>query len=320
MPTASKLTSVVTGGAGFLGSHLTDLLLREGHHVVVADSFVTGSAANLEEAVATGRCRIVKHDVNTPFEIARDFPEPVDFVFHLAAPASPLDYMEHPIPALETAALGTRNALEFAAAKRASFLLVSTGECYGENPGGPLTEDSPGQVNPTGPRGIYDEARRFGEALTMAWHRHRHLNTHIARLFDCYGPRMRLRDGRLVAGFLTQALAGEPLTIFGDGTQRRSFLYVSDAVEALHRLALSGFHEPVNLGDSKALTVREYAAIVLEVTGNGCGFDFRPLPENDAKVCLPDIDRARRLLKWQPRVAFREGVTAMLETFRERAR
>jgi dTDP-glucose 4,6-dehydratase len=311
MPTP---TSLVTGGAGFLGSHLTDRLLAAGHRVIGIDNFITGSPANIEHLAGNEAYRFIKQDVTHYLFID----EPVDFVFHFASPASPIDYLELPIPTLKVGALGTHNALGLAKAKGARFLLASTSECYGDPLVHPQTEDYWGNVNPIGPRGVYDEAKRFAEALTMAYCRYHGVDTKIVRIFNTYGPRMRLRDGRVVPAFIGQALTGQPLTIFGDGSQTRSFCYVSDLIDGIYRLAQSDFHEPVNIGNPREMTIRQFAEAILRLTGSRSAMETRPLPVDDPKVRQPDITRARTLLGWEPKVSFEEGIRATVEFFRHR--
>jgi len=310
----SQQTALVTGGAGFLGSHLTDRLLAEGFRVIAIDNFLTGSVSNIEHLAGNASYRFIKQDVTQYLFVD----EPVDFVFHFASPASPIDYLEYPIPTLKAGALGTHNALGLAKAKRASFLLASTSECYGDPLIHPQTEDYWGNVNPIGPRGVYDEAKRFAEAMTMAYHRYHNIDTKIARIFNTYGPRMRLRDGRVVPSFIGQALAGQPLTIFGDGSQTRSFCYVSDLIEGIYRLALSDFHEPVNLGNPREMTIRQFAEEILRITGSRSKIETRPLPVDDPKVRQPNIARARKVLGWEPKVPFEEGIARAIDYFRTR--
>ncbi len=309
-----KLTSVVTGGAGFLGSHLTDRLLAEGHRVIGIDNFITGSRANIEHLSGNVDYRFVQQDVTQYILVD----EEVDFVFHFASPASPIDYLEHPIPTLKVGALGTHNTLGLAKAKKARFLIASTSECYGDPLVHPQTEDYWGNVNPIGPRGVYDEAKRFAEAMTMAYHRYHHVDTKIVRIFNTYGPRMRLRDGRVVPAFIGQALSGEPLTIFGDGSQTRSFCYVSDLIDGIYRLALSDFHEPVNIGNPREMTIKQFAEEILRITGSKSGIEYRPLPVDDPKVRQPDITRAKKVLGWEPQVSFEDGIKTTIDYFRPR--
>ena len=310
----SQQTALVTGGAGFLASHLTDRLLAEGHRVIGIDNFITGSLANIEHLSGNENYRFIKQDVTQYLFVN----EPVDFVFHFASPASPIDYLEHPIPTLKVGSLGTHNALGLAKDKKARFLLASTSECYGDPLIHPQTEDYWGNVNPIGPRGVYDEAKRFAEAMTMAYHRFHNVDTKIVRIFNTYGPRMRLRDGRVVPAFIGQALTGQPLTIFGDGSQTRSFCYVSDLIDGIYRLMLSDFHEPVNIGNPREMTIRQFAEEILRITGSQSKIETRPLPVDDPKVRQPNITRARKLLGWEPKVPFEEGIATTIEYFRTR--
>jgi len=312
--TPSQQTALVTGGAGFLASHLTDRLLAEGHRVIGIDNFITGSLANIEHLSGNENYRFIKQDVTQYLFVN----EPVDFVFHFASPASPIDYLEHPIPTLKVGSLGTHNALGLAKAKKARFLLASTSECYGDPLVHPQTEDYWGNVNPIGPRGVYDEAKRFAEAMTMAYHRFHHVDTKIVRIFNTYGPRMRLRDGRVVPAFIGQALTGQPLTIFGDGSQTRSFCYVSDLIDGIYRLMLSDFHEPVNIGNPREMTIRQFAEEILRITGSQSKIETHPLPVDDPKVRQPNITRARKLLGWEPKVPFEEGIVTTIDYFRTR--
>jgi dTDP-glucose 4,6-dehydratase len=306
--------SVVTGGAGFLGSHLTDRLLAEGHRVIGLDNFLTGSEQNIGHLAGNPLYRFIRQDVSNYIFL----PDDVDFVFHFASPASPVDYLEHPIPTMKVGALGTHNTLGLAKAKGAAFLIASTSECYGDPLIHPQTEDYWGNVNPIGPRGVYDEAKRFAEALTMAYHRFHGINTKIVRIFNTYGPRMRLRDGRVVPAFIGQALAGEPLTVFGDGSQTRSFCYVSDLIDGIYRLAMSNFHEPVNIGNPSEMTIREFGEHILRITGSKSKLEHRPLPVDDPKVRQPDITRAKKVLGWEPKVDFEQGIRKTIDFFRGR--
>jgi dTDP-glucose 4,6-dehydratase len=304
--------SVVTGGAGFLGSHLCDLLLARGQSVICLDNLLTGNVANIEHLAGREGFRFIKHDVTEYLYL----PGPVDFVFHFASPASPVDYLELPIQTLKVGALGTHKALGLARAKGATFLLASTSEVYGDPLIHPQTEDYWGNVNPVGPRGVYDEAKRFAEALVMAYHRVHGLNTKIARIFNTFGPRMRLNDGRVVPAFVSQALRHEPLTVYGDGSQTRSFCYVSDLLDGIYRLALSPEHEPVNLGNPREMTVGAFAELVRRITGSRSPVVYRPLPVDDPRVRQPDIGKARRLLGWEPRVSLEDGLAATVAYFR----
>jgi dTDP-glucose 4,6-dehydratase len=311
----SQPLSVVTGGAGFLGSHLIDRLLAEGHRVIAIDNLITGNLANIAHLAGNENFRFIKHNVSN-FIMLKE--EKIDYVFHFASPASPIDYLELPIPTLKVGALGTHNALGLAKAKKASFILASTSECYGDPLVHPQKEDYWGNVNPIGPRGVYDEAKRFAEAMTMAYHRFHKIDTKIVRIFNTYGPRMRLRDGRVVPAFIGQALSGTPLTVFGDGSQTRSFCYVSDLIEGIFKLAMSDFHEPVNIGNPREMTIKQFAEEILRITGARSTIEYKPLPEDDPKVRQPDITRAKKVIGWEPRVQFEEGIAKTIEYFRER--
>ncbi len=310
---AKQPVSVVTGGAGFLGSHLTDRLLAEGHRVVAIDNLITGHLTNIEHLAGNENYRFIKQDVTRYLLV----PDEIDYVFHFASPASPIDYLELPIPTLKVGALGTHNTLGLAKAKKARFLLASTSECYGDPLVHPQREDYWGNVNPIGPRGVYDEAKRFAEAITMAYHRYHGIDTRIVRIFNTYGPRMRLRDGRVVPAFIGQALGGQSLTIFGDGSQTRSFCYVSDLVDGIYRLSQSDFHEPVNIGNPREMTIKQFAEEIIRITGTKSGIEYKPLPVDDPKVRQPDITRAKKILGWEPKVEFEEGITRTIEYFRQ---
>ena len=305
--------SVVTGGAGFLGSHLTDRLLAEGHRVIAIDNLVTGHLTNIEHLAGNENYRFIKQDVTRYLFV----PDEIDYVFHFASPASPIDYLELPIPTLKVGALGTHNTLGLAKAKNATFFLASTSECYGDPLVHPQKEDYWGNVNPIGPRGVYDEAKRFAEAITMAYHRYHGVDTKIVRIFNTYGPRMRLRDGRVVPAFIGQALAGIPLTIFGDGAQTRSFCYVSDLIDGIFRLSQSDFHEPVNIGNPREMTIKQFAEEIIRITGTKSGIEYKPLPVDDPKVRQPDIGRAKKILGWEPKVEFEEGIVRTIDYFRQ---
>jgi dTDP-glucose 4,6-dehydratase len=311
---SEKPVSVVTGGAGFLGSHLTDRLLREGHRVIAIDNLITGNVANIEHLAGNKDYKFIHHDVTDFIYI----PGKVDFVWHFASPASPIDYLRIPIPTLKVGSLGTHNTLGLAKDKGAAYILASTSECYGDPLIHPQTEDYWGNVNPIGPRGVYDEAKRFAEAITMAYHRFHGMNTHIVRIFNTYGPRMRLDDGRVVPAFIGQALTGKPLTIFGDGSQTRSFCYVSDLIDGIFRLMMSDFHEPVNIGNPREMTIRQFAEEILRITGAKCPIEQKPLPVDDPKVRQPDISRAKKVLGWEPKVDFDKGIRETIEFFRGR--
>ncbi len=304
---------LITGAAGFLGSHLTDRFLREGHSVVGLDNFVTGHPDNIAHLAGDDRFSFVRHDISTFTTIDG----PLDGVLHLASPASPIDYLELPIQTLKVGSLGTHNALGVAKAKGARFFIASTSEVYGDPLVHPQTEEYWGNVNPVGPRGVYDEAKRFAEAITMAYHTYHGLDTRIVRIFNTYGPRMRPRDGRVVSNFIVQALTGEPLTIYGDGSQTRSFCYVSDEVEGLYRLFMQGDHRPTNIGNPDEYTVRQLADLVVELTGTSSPIVSEPLPEDDPKVRKPDITRARTMLGWEPTVRVRDGLARTIEYFRQ---
>jgi dTDP-glucose 4,6-dehydratase len=302
-------TSVVTGGAGFLGSHLCDALLERGHRVVCVDSLETGSLQNVEHH-RDDRFLFVNHDVTEHLDIE----EPVDFVYHLASPASPIDYLRLPLQTLKVGSYGTHNALGLAKFKRARFLLASTSEVYGDPQVHPQPETYWGHVNPIGPRGVYDEAKRYAEALTMAYHRQQGVDTSIVRIFNTYGPRMRPHDGRAIPNFLDQALDEKPLTIYGDGSQTRSFCYVADLIRGLILLAESGEHLPVNIGNPSEYTIRELAEAVLKATGSKSQIVFEALPVDDPQVRQPDITRARQLLGWEPEVGLDEGLRLTIES------
>ena len=311
---SDKKTAVVTGGAGFLGSHLSDRLLAEGFRVIAIDNLITGNTDNIEHLAGNPDFKFIRHNVSEYIFV----PGPVDYVFHFASPASPIDYLEHPIPTLKVGALGTHNTLGLAKDKGAIFLLASTSECYGDPLEHPQSEDYWGNVNPIGPRGVYDEAKRFAEAMTMAYHRFHGMDTKIVRIFNTYGPRMRLRDGRVVPAFISQALNNEPVTVFGDGSQTRSFCYVSDLIDGIFRLALSDFHEPVNIGNPGEMTILDFAKKILALTGSTAQVVFKPLPVDDPRVRQPDISRAKRLLGWQPKVDFESGVRETIGYFKQK--
>ncbi len=304
--------SVVTGGAGFLGSHLCDYLVRQGHKVICLDNLVTGNMANIQSLLEQNAFQFIKHDVTKPITIDGS----VNFVFHFASPASPVDYLKLPIQTLKVGALGTHNALGLAKAKNATFLLASTSEVYGDPLVHPQPESYWGNVNPIGPRGVYDEAKRFAEAMTMAYRRAHGVNTRIVRIFNTYGPRMRPNDGRVVPAFIKQALAGEPLSIFGDGHQTRSFCYVSDLIRGIFALALSNEQDPVNIGNPLEMTVLQFAGKIRDLTGSQSAIEFHPLPEDDPKIRQPDIRRAREILKWTPEISLEEGLHATIAYFK----
>ena len=305
-------TSVVTGGAGFLGSHLCERLLAEGHHVVCVDNLITGNEKNIEHLTDDEHFQFIRHDITLPLHLD----EPVDNVLHFASPASPIDYLELPIQTLKVGSLGTHNSLGMAKAKGARFLLASTSEVYGDPLVHPQPESYWGNVNPVGPRGVYDEAKRFGEAMAMAYHRYHGLEVRIVRIFNTYGPRMRARDGRVVPAFVQQALAGEPLTVFGDGSQTRSFCYVDDLIEGIYRLLGSSVETPVNIGNPVEMTILEFARAVVELIGSSSEISFKPLPVDDPKIRQPDISLAKAELGWEPRVPLTKGLAATIEYFR----
>ena len=302
---------VVTGGAGFLGSHLCDRLLGRGDEVICVDNLVTGSVANIEHLYAQPGFTFVDHNVSNHVWIPGD----VDAVLHFASPASPIDYLEMPIQTLKVGSLGTHNTLGLALAKSATYFLASTSEVYGDPVEHPQTEAYWGNVNPVGPRGVYDEAKRFAEAMTMAYHRFHGVDTRIVRIFNTYGPRMRPNDGRVVSNFIVQALRGEPLTIYGDGSQTRSFCYVDDEISGLIALLDSDAHDPVNIGNPDEFTVGELAQIVLEVTDSTSEIEYRELPVDDPTQRRPDITRAREVLGWEPTVELREGIARTVDYF-----
>jgi dTDP-glucose 4,6-dehydratase len=305
---------VITGGAGFLGSHLADALLARGDEVIVLDNLVTGSLANIEHNFSRPGFTFVRHDVSSYIWV----PGPVDAVLHFASPASPVDYLELPIQTLKVGSLGTHNALGLARVKGAKFMLASTSEVYGDPEVHPQPETYWGRVNPIGPRGVYDEAKRFAEAITLAYHREHGLDVRIVRIFNTYGPRLGANDGRVVSNFITQALKGEPLTVYGDGSQTRSFTYVDDEVRGFLAL-LDGEHTgPINIGNDGEFTMLELAQLVLEVTGSSSTLEFRPLPVDDPTQRRPDLTLARTLLGWEPRIALREGLERTAEHFRTR--
>jgi dTDP-glucose 4,6-dehydratase len=302
---------LVTGVAGFLGSHLADKLLAEGHQVVGLDNFITGSPDNIGHLLSNDSFTFYKHDVTDFIYLAGD----LDGVFHFASPASPVDYLQLPIQTLKVGSLGTHKALGLAKDKHARFFLASTSEVYGDPEIHPQPESYWGHVNPVGPRGVYDEAKRFAEAMTMAYHRYHGVDTRIVRIFNTYGPRMRQHDGRVVSNFCVQALCNKPLTIYGDGSQTRSFCYVSDLIEGIYRLFNSDCSDPVNIGNPVEFTVKQLAEMVVEMTGSPAGIEEKPLPEDDPKVRQPDITQARELLSWEPKVELREGLRRTLEYF-----
>jgi dTDP-glucose 4,6-dehydratase len=304
--------ALVTGGAGFLGSHLCDALLAEGYSVIVVDNLLTGRASNIDHLRNDSRFEFRQLDINLPFDCGK-----VDYVFHFACPASPVDYMKHGIETLKVGSLGTLHALEVAHKYGARYLISSTSECYGDPLQNPQKETYWGNVNPIGPRSVYDEAKRFSEALTMAYHRYHKVDTRIVRIFNTYGPRMQLNDGRVVPNFMKQALRGEDLTVYGDGSQTRSFCYVSDEVDGFIRLSKSNEHSPINIGNPTEFTILECAKRVLAVTGSSSAIRYEPLPQDDPKQRCPDITKARTLLGWEPKIDLETGLRMSLEYFRQ---
>jgi dTDP-glucose 4,6-dehydratase len=302
---------LVTGGAGFLGSHLCDALLAQAESVVCADNLLTGRMENIAHLRSEPRFEFREHDVSRPFDFGK-----VDYVFHFASPASPVDYLQHAIETLRVGSVGTMNCLELAKEYHAKFLLASTSECYGDPLEHPQRESYWGHVNPIGPRSVYDEAKRFAEAATMAYYRHRTVDTRIVRIFNTYGPRLQINDGRVISNFMKQALGGEDLTVYGDGSQTRSFCYVSDEVAGILALAQSDEHEPTNIGNPGEFTVLECAQVVLEVTGSSSKIRFEPLPQDDPRQRCPDIGKAKQLLGWEPKIDLRTGLRFSLEYFR----
>ncbi len=306
------MRTVITGGAGFIGSHLCERFLAEGHEVLCVDNLLTGTRRNIEHLADHPRFRFIEHNISEPIELEGS----VDNVLHFASPASPVDYLAHPIPTLKVGSLGTHNALGLAKAKDARFLLASTSEVYGDPEVHPQREDYWGNVNPIGPRGCYDEAKRFAEAITMAYHRYHGVKTRIVRIFNTYGPRMRLNDGRVLPNFMRQALRGEPITVYGEGQQTRSFCYVDDLVEGIFRLLHADFSEPVNIGNPSEITVLQLAQeIIALVAGTKSQIIYEDLPQDDPRRRKPDITRARELLGWEPKVDRSEGLRRSLEYF-----
>jgi len=304
---------MITGGAGFIGSHLADRFLADGHEVICMDNLITGDVANIAH-INNPRFSFINYDVTNYLYVDG----PLDYILHFASPASPIDYLELPIQTLKVGSLGTHKALGLAKSKGATFLLASTSEVYGDPLIHPQPEDYWGNVNPVGPRGVYDEAKRFSEAMTMAYHRYHKVETRIVRIFNTYGPRMRLRDGRAVPNFMTQALRGEDITVYGDGSQTRSFCYVSDMVEGISRLLMSDVNTPVNIGNPSEMSVMEMAESIVKITGSKSRIVIKPLPEDDPKVRQPDITKAKETLGWEPKVGIEEGLANTLGYFREK--
>ena len=308
------MRAVVTGGAGFLGSHLCDHLLAVGWEVLALDNLITGDEGNLDHLARNPKFRFERKDVTESIRIEGE----VGYVFHLASPASPPDYLRFPVETLKVGSIATMNTLELAEAKGAKFLLASTSECYGDPDVSPQSESYWGRVNPVGPRSVYDEAKRFAEAITMAYHRHHGLDTHIVRIFNTYGPRMRLNDGRALPNFVFQALSGQPITVYGDGKQTRSFCYVSDLIEGVYRLSQCDEHFPTNIGNPTELTIYEFAERIRSYFPNALPIVHEPLPEDDPKQRRPDITKAKRLLGWEPKVSLEEGLEYTLDYFKEK--
>lgn len=306
--------AVVTGGAGFLGSHLCDKLISNGFKVICIDNLLTGSIENIEHLFGNENFSFIKHDVTNFIHV----PGKVDYVFHFASPASPIDYLKLPIQTLKVGSLGTHKVLGLAKDKNAAFLLASTSEVYGDPKIHPQTEDYWGNVNPVGPRGVYDEAKRFAEAMTMAYHRFHGVKTRIVRIFNTYGPKMRLDDGRALPAFVGQALRGEDITVFGDGSQTRSFCYVDDLIEGIYRLMMSEIIDPVNIGNPSEITIKQFAEEVLEITKSSSMIIYKPLPIDDPMVRQPDITKAKKLLDWEPKIDRKEGLKITIEYFKRK--
>ncbi len=304
--------TLVTGGAGFLGSHICEYLLHKGHEVIAMDNLLTGTVANIEH-LQRENLKFIKHNVTEYIYCAG----PIDYVIHFASPASPKDYLELPIPTLKVGALGTHKALGLAREKNATFLLASTSEVYGDPQVHPQKEDYWGHVNPVGPRGVYDEAKRYAEAITMAYHRFHGLDTKIVRIFNTYGPRMRPKDGRAIPAFVPQALKNQPITIFGDGSQTRSFCFVDDLIEGICRLMFSDHHEPVNIGNPNEMTIKELAKTIIKLTDSKSEIIYNPLPIDDPKVRQPNIEKAKAILGWEPKVSLGEGLGRTIEWFKK---
>ena len=310
-----KKTTLITGAAGFLGSHLCDWFIKEGHHVIAMDNLITGDIKNIEHHFSNDHFEFIEHDVTKHIEI----PGKLDYILHFASPASPIDYLKIPIQTLKVGALGTHNCLGLAKRKNARMLVASTSEVYGDPLVHPQNEDYWGNVNPVGPRGVYDEAKRYMEAITMAYHSFHGVDTRIVRIFNTYGPRMRLNDGRALPAFIGQALRGENLTVFGDGSQTRSFCFVNDLVEGIYRLLMSDYHMPVNVGNPDEISLKDFAEEILALTGNKVKIIYKPLPVDDPKQRQPDITRAKKLLGWEPKISRKEGLKITYEHFRSLA-
>ena len=303
--------TLITGGAGFLGSHLCDYLLNKDHEVICMDNLLTGSLLNIKH-IKNDRFNFIEHNVTNFINIDG----PLDYILHFASPASPIDYLEHPIPTLKVGSLGTHNVLGLAKKKKSVLLIASTSEVYGDPLIHPQREDYWGNVNPVGPRGVYDEAKRFAEAITMAYHRYHNIDTKIVRIFNTYGPRMRLNDGRAIPNFIKQALTGNEITAFGDGSQTRSFCYVSDLIEGIYRLLMSDINDPTNIGNPIEMTIKQMADKILQATGSHSKITYLPLPEDDPKVRQPNIDKAVKYLDWKPRVQLDEGLKSTIDYFK----
>ena len=308
------MRTLITGGAGFIGSHLCERFLADGHEVIAVDNFITGDLGNLDHLRGDPKFKFVGHDVSNPLK----YRDKLDNVLHFASPASPVDYLEYPIQTLKVGSLGTHNTLGLAKHHGARYLLASTSEVYGDPLEHPQTESYWGNVNPVGIRGVYDEAKRFSESMTMAYCRVHNLNTHIIRIFNTYGERMRLNDGRVLPNFMYQALMGQPITVYGDGKQTRSFQYVTDLVEGICRLLPTDFHEPVNLGNPAEITIQQFADEVKKLAGSKSEIVYKPLPQDDPKVRQPDISRARQLLGWEPKVGREEGLKRTMDYFKKK--
>jgi dTDP-glucose 4,6-dehydratase len=306
--------TLITGGAGFVGSHLCERFLDRGHEVICVDNLITGALVNIAHLRRNDNFEFRRHDISHPLEIDG----PIDNILHFASPASPVDYLQYPIQTLKVGSLGTHNTLGLAKAKHARYLLASTSEVYGDPEVHPQREDYWGHVNPIGLRGVYDESKRFAEAMTMAYHRTHGVDSRIIRIFNSYGPRMRLDDGRVLPNFMGQALRGEPLTVYGDGSQTRSFCYVDDLVDGIEKMLAVDFHEPVNLGNPSEVTILEFAHEILKLSGSKSTIEYRPLPQDDPRVRKPDITRARTLLGWEPKIGREEGLRRTLEYFQKK--